>query len=100
MKNKTRLAVVLSGSGTTLQNILDRAASGGLPVAVVKVVSSVEGAYGLERANRAGIPAVTVARKSFLDRASFSAAMTAQLETSNSELVAFARFISTWDHHC
>lgn len=51
-----RLAVLLSGNGSTLQNILDARAAGTLPADVVVVVSSRADAYGLERARRADIP--------------------------------------------
>ena len=62
-----KLAVFLSGNGTTLQNIIDRCASGELDASVVCVVSSREKAYGLERARAAGIPAIAVPRKGFKD---------------------------------
>ena len=53
-----RLAVLLSGSGSTLQNLLDRTADGRLAAQVVGVVSSRADAYGVERARRAGVPVV------------------------------------------
>ena len=52
MAGPIRLAVLLSGSGTTLQNLLDRIADGRLAAQVVCVVSSSSGAFGLERARR------------------------------------------------
>lgn len=55
-----RLVVLISGGGTTLQNLLDRIADGRLRAAVVGVVSSRADAFGLERARRAGVPAVVV----------------------------------------
>jgi phosphoribosylglycinamide formyltransferase-1 len=60
-----RLAVLLSGSGTTLQNIIDRIGRGELDAEVAGVVSSRVNVYGLERAKNHNIPAATVARKSF-----------------------------------
>ncbi len=97
MTELVHLAVVLSGSGTTLQNLLDRIERGELPARVVAVVSSVEGAFGLERARKAGVPAVTVERKRFEDRASFSAALAERLDTHEPDLVVFAGFIHRWD---
>ncbi len=67
MTRRLRLAVLLSGSGTTLQNLLDRIADGRLDAEVAVVVSSRADAFGLERARRAGIPAVAVARKAHPD---------------------------------
>ncbi len=72
MERLIRLVVLLSGSGTTLQNLLDRIADGRLAAQVVCVVSSSATAYGLERARRAGVPAFVVERKSCASRAEFS----------------------------
>lgn len=57
------LAVLLSGNGRTLQNLLDRCADGTLPARVAIVVGSRPDAYGLDRARAAGITAVTVPKK-------------------------------------
>jgi len=92
-----RLAVVLSGSGTTLQNFMDRIDRDELPARVVLVVSSVEGAYGLERARKAGVPARTVARSAFSGRRDFSIALTKALQEHDPDLVAFAGFIHLWE---
>ena len=51
-----KVGVLLSGSGRTLQNLLDRAAEGRLALEAVAVVADRENAFGLERARRAGIP--------------------------------------------
>ncbi len=53
-----RLGVLLSGSGRTLQNLLDRIADGSLAARVVVVIADREQAFGLERARKAGIPAL------------------------------------------
>lgn len=60
-----RLAVLLSGSGRTLQNFLDLRDRGDLPVDVVLVVGSRPDAYGLERARRAGLPWLVTRRRDF-----------------------------------
>ena len=53
----TRIAVLISGSGTNLQAIIDAAAAGQLPgVEIAVVVSNRKAAYGLKRAEQAGIP--------------------------------------------
>ncbi|MDO4746292.1 MAG: phosphoribosylglycinamide formyltransferase [Bacillota bacterium] len=57
MKKKTKVAVLVSGGGTNLQAIIDKVQSGELPqVELVKVISSKEGAFALERAAKADIP--------------------------------------------
>ncbi|MGL6073888.1 MAG: phosphoribosylglycinamide formyltransferase [Fimbriiglobus sp.] len=58
-----RLAVLLSGGGTTLQNLLDCIHAGTLPVEIALVISSRADAYGLERARRAEIPTHFVSPK-------------------------------------
>lgn len=55
--SKTKVAVLVSGGGTNLQAIIDKVQSGELPqVELIKVISSKEGAFALERAAKAGIP--------------------------------------------
>ena len=61
-----KIGVLLSGSGTNLQAIID-AAAGGLPVEIVHVVSSRPDAYGIERAERAGIPVTVLNRDVYAD---------------------------------
>ncbi len=60
MANRARLAVWASGSGTTLQNLIDRSAVGTLSGEVVLVISDVANARALERAKDAGIESVHV----------------------------------------
>ncbi|MFO0798857.1 MAG: phosphoribosylglycinamide formyltransferase [Gemmataceae bacterium] len=62
MPDPLRLVCLVSGGGTTLQNLLDRCADGSLPARVVGVVSSRSDAFGVERAKRAGVPATVAAR--------------------------------------
>ena len=64
MTEPLKIGVLLSGSGTNLQAIIDAAAEG-LPVEIVHVVSSRPDAFGIERAHRAGIP-VTVLNRCLL----------------------------------
>lgn len=60
MANRARLAVWASGSGTTLQNLIDRSAVGTLSGEVVLVISDVANARALERAKNEGIESVHV----------------------------------------
>jgi len=63
MEKKTKVAVLVSGGGTNLQAIIDKVQAGELPQAeLVKVISSKEGAFALERAAKAGI-ATAVAKE-------------------------------------
>ena len=94
MTKPVRLAVLLSGGGTTLQNLLDRIAGGQLDAEVAVVVSSRADAFGLERARHAGIPALTVARKAHPDVQTFNDALHAALEPHAVDLVVLAGFLS------
>jgi formyltetrahydrofolate-dependent phosphoribosylglycinamide formyltransferase len=87
------LAVLLSGSGSTLQNFLDRIADGSLPARVVVVVASRPDAYGLERARRAGVPAVSVVRADHADVDAFNSALHEALEPHAPDLVLLAGFL-------
>ncbi len=88
-----RLAVLLSGSGRTLQNFIDRSAAGTLKARVVKVISSRRDAYGLVRAEKAGIPTVIVRRRDLPSMEAFSQAITRELDDCQPDLVALAGFM-------
>jgi len=55
-----RLVALISGGGTTLQNLIDRVAAGTLPAVIAGVVSSRPEVLGVERARRAGLPVEVV----------------------------------------
>lgn len=89
-----KLAVFLSGNGTTLQNVIERCASGDLDASVSCVLSSRENAYGLERARAAGIPAITVPRKNFDSMEAFGRAVWSEVEAYEPDLIILAGFMS------
>lgn len=62
-----RLGVLISGSGTNLQAIIDRIQEGTLDASVELVVSSRADAYGLKRAERAGIQTLTLSKEIYRD---------------------------------
>ena len=62
-----KLGVLLSGSGTNLQAIIDRIAEGTLDATIELVVSSRPSAYGLKRAEAAGIPTMTMSKELYAD---------------------------------
>jgi len=92
--NSPRLAVLISGSGSTLQNLIDRIEDGTLPVEIAVVLSSRPDVFGLERAQRAGIRALTLARKSYENIERFNDALHAALEPFAVDLVVLAGFLS------
>ena len=88
-----RLAVLLSGNGTTLQNLLDRIADGRLPAEVVLVISNRSDAFGLERAQRAGIPAAAVDRSDCSSRDEFGRRIFDLCRQARVDLVCLAGFL-------
>lgn len=93
MDDRVRMAVLLSGSGRTLQNFLDLAAAGRLKADCIRVISSLPDAYGLTRAHNAGVDTAVVQRRDYEDTESFSRAITAALEECEPELVTMAGFM-------
>src|SRR5688572_654917 len=85
-----RIGVLLSGGGTNLQAILDGA---GPEYRVAVVLSDKEDAFGLERARRAGIPAVHVDPKAHQGREAFNDALVEALREHQIELVCLAGFM-------
>lgn len=90
---RVRLAVLISGSGSNLQALLDACSQADYPAQVVCVVSNVPTAYGLERARKAGVPAVVLDHKAFGSRADFERALGDELEKAGVEWVCLAGFM-------
>ncbi|MEZ6069326.1 MAG: phosphoribosylglycinamide formyltransferase [Pirellulales bacterium] len=88
-----RLAVLISGGGTTLRNFIERIEAGQLDASIVRVVSSSGKARGLQYAADAGIPASVVRRSDFADDASFGAAVFDVCRRDEPHLVAMAGFL-------
>lgn len=93
MTDPLKLAVFVSGGGTTLQNLLDRSSAGTLAAKVVLVVASRADAYGLERAELANMPTALIGRKSYADAAAFSAANFAAVRAAGAQLVCLAGYL-------
>ncbi|MBI3117167.1 MAG: phosphoribosylglycinamide formyltransferase [Candidatus Hydrogenedentes bacterium] len=89
-----KLGVLLSGSGSTLQNILDLSRRKDLDANVVCVIGSRETAYGLERARLQNVPALAIPRKDYPDTAAFSDAIWRELRRHEVDLVVLAGFMS------
>ncbi|MGH2727416.1 MAG: phosphoribosylglycinamide formyltransferase [Actinomycetota bacterium] len=91
MSAPLRVGVLLSGSGTNLQAILDGAPGSGYEVAVA--VSDKSDAFGLERARGAGVAAVHVDPKAYEDRQAYNEALADILRKHRVELVCLAGFM-------
>jgi formyltetrahydrofolate-dependent phosphoribosylglycinamide formyltransferase len=90
---RIRLAILLSGGGTTLQNILDRIAHGRLQAEVVLVIANRSDAFGLVRAERGGIPTKVVSRGACSSSAEFSQRIFEECRRAQVELVCLAGFL-------
>ncbi len=90
---KVPVGVLLSGSGTNLQALLDACAEPAYPARIAVVISNRRGAHGLERARAAGVPAVWIGHRRYPDRAAFEEALTAGLREHSVEWVACAGFM-------
>ena len=93
MSNPIRLAVLLSGGGTTLQNLLDRIADGRLRAQIVLVISNNLEAYGLVRAEKAGVPTVVINGNDCGLREELSRRIFDRIRQSQADLVCMAGFL-------
>ncbi|AKQ67416.1 Phosphoribosylglycinamide formyltransferase [Myxococcus hansupus] len=90
---RVRLGVLVSGSGSNLQALLDACAREDFPAEVACVVSNVPTAFALERARKAGVPAVVVDHKAHATKADFEQALREALRAANVEWVCLAGFM-------
>lgn len=93
---KLRLAVLLSGGGTSLENLFEHIDEG-LPAEVVCVLSSKKNAFGLRRAESRGIPAIAVPRRDYPDVARFNDALHETLARFEPDLVCLLGFLSPFE---
>jgi phosphoribosylglycinamide formyltransferase-1 len=87
------LVVLISGRGSNLQAILDQAGGGDLPVEIAAVISNRPGVHGLERARRAGVPALELDHQRFVDRPGFESALIELIDCYQPDLVILAGFM-------
>jgi formyltetrahydrofolate-dependent phosphoribosylglycinamide formyltransferase len=88
--------VLVSGGGTTLQNLMNERAAGRLPIEIVLVISSRRKAYALERATRAAIPTLVLRPKAYADAAAYGDAIATAVRDARGDLVLMAGFLSYW----
>jgi phosphoribosylglycinamide formyltransferase 1 len=87
------LGVLVSGSGTNLQAVIDAIESGRLQARIGVVISNVASAKALDRAKMAKVPAIVVDHKAFPSREAFDAAVVEVLQAHNVECVVLAGFM-------
>ena len=90
---KTRIAVLVSGSGTNLQALIDAAADPSFPAEIAVVLSNRPKAYGLERARLAGLKTEVLRHRAFDSREAFDAALVGVLNQYQVSWVCLAGFM-------
>jgi len=93
MARQVPLGVLVSGSGTNLQSIIDNCRSHRIDAEIRVVVSDNRDAYALKRAESAGIPTAIHLRKDYTSRRDFESAFINSLTSHGVELVCLAGFM-------
>jgi phosphoribosylglycinamide formyltransferase-1 len=93
MAQKLPIAVLISGSGSNLQALIDACQTPDYPAEIRLVLSNKADAYGLERARAAGIPTQVLSHRDFADREAFDAAIHQALTEARVKLVCLAGFM-------
>ena len=90
-----RVAVLVSGGGTNLQAILDAERSGIIRSGkVTLVISNKPGVFALERAEKAGVPALVVSKKELGSQEAFEDALMKALDENETDLIVLAGFLA------
>lgn len=90
---RLRLAVLISGSGSNLQALIDASEHRGSPFEIGLVISNRPDAFGLERARRAGIPTETINHRGFGTREAYDTVLSERLRQEAPDLIALAGFM-------
>lgn len=89
----TRAVVLISGSGSNLQALIDQVTSDVLPIEISLVISNKPQAYGLERASKAGIKTTVVDHTRFDSRQAFDHALMSSIDEVEPDIVVLAGFM-------
>ncbi len=93
MSKQASIVVLISGNGSNLQAIMESCEQGVTNGKVTAVFSNNSSAYGLERAQQAGIPAVSLAPSDFADRTAFDTELMARIDEYQPDLVVLAGYM-------
>lgn len=93
MASALKIGVLLSGSGTNLQAIIDAIADDALPVEIVHVISSRPDAYGIERARAARIGVTALNRDVYADPAAADARIVEEMRAAGAEYLVMAGYM-------
>lgn len=93
MTSPLHLAVLISGSGSNLQAVIDQIENGQLNAEITLVISNRADAYGLERAKKAGIPTKTLPHNGYASREEYDAELIKAIDATGAELIVLAGFM-------
>ncbi len=93
MANPLNIGVLISGSGSNLQSLIDHIQEGTLNARISLVVSSRPDAYGIERAKKAGIPVLVLNREAYADVAAANKRIADALKEAGAEYVVMAGYM-------
>jgi phosphoribosylglycinamide formyltransferase-1 len=88
-----RITVLISGSGSNLQALIDACGEGKIPARIIHVISNVTEARGLQRARQAGIGTSVLEHGAFADRTDFDRALALLIAAGRPQLVVLAGFM-------
>lgn len=94
-----KLGVLISGRGSNLQSLIDSCAEKDFPAEISVVISNKGDVYGLERAQKDNIPAITLSHKDYRSKQEFEAAIDKTLQDHDVDLIClagFMRILSPW----
>lgn len=92
------IVILISGSGSNLQSIIDAMQAGDLPIDIRAVISNKADAYGLERAKAAGIHTEVINHRDYQSRDDFDRALQTAIDAHSPELVVLAGFMRILTH--
>lgn len=90
---KARIAVLISGSGSNLQSIIDACESDRINANIVGVISNKENAFGLERAKTHNIPSQAIDHTQYASREDFDRALMQAIDALQTDVVILAGFM-------
>ena len=90
---KCNAVVLISGGGSNLQAFIDQISTEDLPLNINLVISNNEDAYGLERAQTAGINAICIDHRKFKSRLEFDQALMIEIDSTKPDVVILAGFM-------
>ena len=93
IKHMKKIVVLISGSGSNLQAILDACHNGSINGSIAAVISNKPNVMGLQRAVKAGVDAITVDHKRFANREEFDQALRQRIDSYQPDIVVLAGFM-------